>query len=123
MRCKNNRGGWFEAMMGAKGFQREKEGFRVHLLSQLSYRKTGDRGLADRSTWDRKTGRKHRQAHDEGAVLLLTLTSHKALKDFFFLRCLNSQKSFKHATLVSVFKRQCVIKKLLLLLINKHGFK
>lgn len=85
MRCKNDRRGWFEAMMGAKGFQREKEGFRVHLLSQLSYRKTGDRGLAERSTWDRKTGRKHRQAHDEGAVLLLTLTSHKALKDFFFL--------------------------------------
>lgn len=52
-------------------------------MSQLSSRKTG--GLAEQPRQDRKTGRKHRQPPDEGAVLLLTLTSHKALEDFFVL--------------------------------------
>lgn len=57
----------------------------VHLLSQLSYRKTGDRGLEEQPRQGQKTGRKHRQLPDERAVFPLTLTSHKALEDFFFL--------------------------------------
>lgn len=51
--------------------------------------------MAGRSTkTGQKNGKKASTATDEGAVLLLTLTSHKALEDFFFLLLLQvSEKS------------------------------
>lgn len=68
-------------MMGAKGFQEGGGGilgaFTVSVQLQEDWRSR---------FWLRgKQEEKHRQAHDEGAVLLLTLTSQKALEDSFFL--------------------------------------
>lgn len=86
----------------------------VHLVSQVSKRKTGDRGLAEQSIRDRKTGRKHRQPPNEGAVLLLTLTSHKALEDIFFLLVLQvseQSEEFKIChTGVSIQETKCDLK-------------